>query len=37
MEYNSKLLNLTPGATEREALMAKIANMSNEELAKLLA
>ena len=34
MENNSKLLNLAK-ASERELLLAKLANMSTEELAKL--
>lgn len=36
MENNSKLLNLG-GTSERDALLAKLANMSTEELAKLFA
>ena len=36
MEYNSKLLNLTPQTTKRDELIAQLSSLSIEELNLLL-
>mgnify|MGYP000440234609 FL=1 len=36
MEYNSKLLNLTPQTTNRDELIAQLSSLSIEELNLLL-